>query len=193
MTEPPSPDPFGDAVALLERATSYALGTAAAVTDSMLDRATPCADWDLRALLDHINDSLAVVAELLTPTRASRAPGCAGDATGPVAVLRSRAQWLVKTCREHPSRVCIDGWFLDGRIAASTGALEIAVHGWDIAQSCGHDSPIPEGLAEALLRLAPLLITDAIRPALFAPAVPWLRQAEPGERLVAYLGRDPRP
>ncbi|MBB5158428.1 TIGR03086 family metal-binding protein [Saccharopolyspora phatthalungensis] len=191
MTEPYRSNPFADAVVLLERATCYVLGTASAITVAALDHATPCTAWNLRTLLAHVNESLAIVAETLAPARTGEAFGCENITASPLAVLQHRAGLLLETCLQHPSRVRIEGWPLDGKIATATGALEIAVHGWDIAQTCGHDTMIPDGLAAALLRIAPLLVTDATRPSLFAPPVACSRQAEPGERLVAYLGRYP--
>jgi uncharacterized protein (TIGR03086 family) len=74
----------------------------------------------------------------------------------------------------------------------SVGAVEIAVHGWDVAQACGHPRPIPPQLAKELLRLAPLLVTDADRPGRFAAPVAVPAHASPGDRLVAFLGRDPQ-
>ncbi|MEV0699900.1 TIGR03086 family metal-binding protein [Saccharopolyspora sp. NPDC050389] len=181
------PELFSDAATLLERATCYVLGAAADITTATLANATPCACWDLRTLVAHVNDSLAVVADTL----ASRVPDDGEDSADPVATLRNRARVLLETCLAHPDDVHIGGLPLDGRIAAATGALEIAVHGWDITRACGRDSPIPDGLATALVRLAPMVVTEATRPFLFRPPVAWSRQAAPGERLVAYLGRNP--
>ncbi|MEV0052958.1 TIGR03086 family metal-binding protein [Saccharopolyspora shandongensis] len=181
------PELFGDAATLLERATSYVLGAAADITTATLANATPCAGWNLRTLVAHVNDSLAVVADTL----ASRVPDDGEDSAAPVATLRNRARFLLETSLGHPDDVHVGGLPLDGRIAAATGALEIAVHGWDIARACGRDSPIPDGLATALIRLAPMVVTEETRPFLFGPPVVWSRQAPPGERLVAHLGRNP--
>ena len=35
--------------------------------------------------------------------------------------------------------------------------------GWDVARACGRDRPLPEALAEALLRVAPLVVGDGDR------------------------------
>jgi len=73
----------------------------------------------------------------------------------------------------------------------STGAIEIAVHGWDIARACGRDHPIPPALAEEMLELSAFLVTDADRPARFAAPVAVHAAAGPGEQLIAFLGRLP--
>ncbi|HEU5156765.1 MAG TPA: TIGR03086 family metal-binding protein [Streptosporangiaceae bacterium] len=74
---------------------------------------------------------------------------------------------------------------------ACVGAIEIAVHGWDIYHACGRPRPIPPTLAADLLALAPAVVTDAERPSRFAAPVSVPPSASPGDRLVAFLGRDP--
>ncbi len=69
------------------------------------------------------------------------------------------------------------------------GALEIAVHGWDISQACGHRRPIPHRLATDLVAMAPLLVPEAGRHPLFAAPVPAAREATASDQLVAFLGR----
>ena len=77
-------------------------------------------------------------------------------------------------------------------MVAVTGAIEIAVHGWDISVACGARRPVPPGLAAILLPIAPLLITPDMRPGLFADPVRLPGPACPGDQLVAFLGRQPR-
>jgi hypothetical protein len=78
-------------------------------------------------------------------------------------------------------------------MVAVTGAIEIAVHGWDISVACGARRPVPPGLAAVLLPIAPLLISPGTRPGLFADPVRLPGPAFPGDQLVAFLGRQPRP
>jgi hypothetical protein len=74
-----------------------------------------------------------------------------------------------------------------------TGAIEITVHGWDISVACGDRRPVPLGLAAVLLPIAPLLLPPGTRPGLFADPVRLAAPACPGDQLVAFLGRQPRP
>ncbi|MGH3624198.1 MAG: hypothetical protein ACRDQ5_20820 [Sciscionella sp.] len=51
----------------------------------------------------------------------------------------------------------------------TAGAVDIVVHGWDLAKGCGQRRPIPSSLAEEMLDLAPLFVTDADRPPVSPP------------------------
>ena len=49
--------------ALLERAIGYTLGSLHLVTPGTMSHPTPCREWDLAALLAHMNDSLIALQE----------------------------------------------------------------------------------------------------------------------------------
>lgn len=174
-------DPFG----LLERAICYALSTVQGVTPDQLSGRTPCSDWDLGTLLRHMNESLVALAQCV-----DAAP--AADAADPIEAFRTHAIRIIGAI-SRPCRtvVCAAGYPLATRMIAATGAVEVAVHGWDIAQSTKQTSPVPDGLARDLLWLAPLLTADARYHRLFAPPVQLRTAAGPSDQLVALLGRDP--
>ena len=187
------------AIALLASAIGYALNASAQVAPAELARPTPCADWDLETLLAHLAASMADL-ELairtghldLDPPELDLLAAADPDGGDPVEVLRDRAANLLFACYAHhgPDRfVLVGGLPLPAGIVACTGAVEIAVHGWDVQAARGRGSPIPPALATAMLRVSPLLVTR--REGLFAAPVQVPSQASPGDRLVAYLGRHP--
>ena len=83
---------------------------------------------------------------------------------------------------------------LDGRTAARLGALEVAVHGWDLAAALAPGVKLPGRLAAALLPVAVPHAPPGGRSgpgARFAPPrMP--PDNDPSSLLLAYLGRDPR-
>ena len=185
-------------VDVLERATSYALGAVAAVTPRALSWPTPCAGWDVRTLLDHVNDSLEVLRAGIESGRVGppwEGPAAHPDDSDLVAAFRDRAGRLVAAwaaAADGKDRaLSVAGHPLMASVAAGAGAIEIAVHGWDIRRACGRPTPIPAALATEILVLAPLVVSDGIRTGLFAAPVPVTGAATPGDRLVAFLGRDP--
>ncbi|MFI6900807.1 TIGR03086 family metal-binding protein [Nonomuraea sp. NPDC050394] len=174
---------------LLERAVSYTLGSLVLVGPELLGNRTPCARWDLRALLDHMNDSLLALAEAADLGHVALRPtGCEGD---PVAMLRRRACRLlgawptVSRC----SQVAVGDAWLAREAVAGVGAIEVAVHGWDVAAACGHARPVPEPLAAALLDLALAFVDDDDRPHRFHAPVRPASPARSSDRLLAFLGR----
>lgn len=208
----PASVPSG-ALTLLAGAIGYALGACARVTPGEMALPTPCPEWDLRTLLAHLVTSMAdlesglrtgsldldlaepaAIADPVTPGHPP-APGSPWDGVpgGPVEVLRDQAANLLCACYDHHDAgrpVRVGGLPLPVFIVASTGAVEIAVHGWDVAAARGHREDIPPGLATRMLGMCPLLVES--REGLFAPPVEVSPQASPGDRLVAYLGRKPR-
>jgi uncharacterized protein (TIGR03086 family) len=184
---------------LLRSAVTYTLGAAGLASRGLLARPTPCEGWDLRLLLRHVADSMDVLSEAMTAGSVRPGPQ-PGDTPfdDPVMMLRDRACGLLALCAvagpdERP--VVVGDRELSVSWTAVTGALEVTVHGWDIAVACGSRQPIPPVLAAVLLPVAPLLVRPATRPGLFSDPVPVAvpGRSGPGDQLVAFLGRQPRP
>lgn len=196
MTETRAASALIGGIGLLERATNYTLGSLHMVTTDALPHPTPCIDWDLRALLAHLDDSFTTLHEAANLGRVDLdvpASGC-DWASDPVGTVRDRAcqvigAWANST--EGPDTVSIAGTAVTASIVGGTGAVEVAVHGWDVARACGRHHPIPSSLAEEMLSISLLLVSDADRPGRFAAPVDVGPQASAGEQLVAFLGRDP--
>jgi len=187
------------AITLLAGAISYTLGACVQVAAGEMTLPTPCAGWDLEALLAHLAASMADLESALrtgyldvdTPDDPAT-PDTDGD--DPVELLRDRAANLLFACYAHhgPDHfVVVGGLPLPAGILACTGAVEIAVHGWDVCAARGRGRPIPPALATRMLRLSPFLVTG--REGLFGTPVQVPAQASPGDQLVAYLGRIPMP
>jgi uncharacterized protein (TIGR03086 family) len=203
-------DTLSGAVELLAGAISYMLGVCAPIGAAELALPTPCPDWNLAMLLGHLCQSMA---DLETALRTGRLDlyepvGRAGG--DPVEALRDGAAQLLCAgyCYGGPECfVAVGGLPMPAGLVACTGAVEIAVHGWDVSAArarAGRDSassasaisdrgisqiPIPAALATRMLRLSPLLVAG--RESLFAVPVEVPAQASPCDRLVSYLGRHP--
>jgi uncharacterized protein (TIGR03086 family) len=175
---------------LLDRAVGYALGSLGAVTSEQLAGPTPCRAWDLRALLRHLDDSLAALHEGLTSGRVATLPASGSVVEDPVASVRARAVELIGQ-PESSDTVAIADHALQAGLLIVVGALEVTAHGWDIGQACCLGRPIPPRLAADLLALAPIVITDETRPEQFGMPVAVSEAASHSDRLIAFLGRDP--
>lgn len=110
-----------------------------------------------------------------------------------VELLRQQACELLAawTHNDGAQLIEIAGSAIDATVLAAAGAVEIAVHGWDVAQACCCVHPLPAALAADLYELLPLVISPADRPHRFAPPQVVSPAAGPAQRLLAALGRDP--
>jgi uncharacterized protein (TIGR03086 family) len=190
------------AIGLLAGAISYMLGVCALVGPGDMALPTPCADWDLGMLLAHLSDSMADLETAIRTGSLDRARPPDHAVGDPVETLRDRAAQLLCAAYGYGGPegfVTVGGLPIPAGLVACTGAVEIAVHGWDVSAArgragcggpgCGGVRPIPDVLATRMLRLGPLLVTG--REGLFAVPVAVPAQAGPGDRLVGYLGRRP--
>lgn len=190
--------PLRSSACILERSIGFLLTAVQPVTRPMLAHPTPCAAWDLNMLLLHVGDSLAAVHEGLAAGRVGIRP-VAVDASGdPVSVLRVRAVRVLRHtmassgCHDRGAGTAAIGDLrLPVEAVAGAGALEAAVHGWDIAQATGERRPLPPDLAADLLDVSRTLTPPCGRRPLFGEPVDPGPHASPGDRLVAFLGRRP--
>jgi len=203
-------DTLSGAVELLAGAISYMLGVCAPIGAAELTLPTPCPDWNLAMLLGHLCQSMADLEAALRTGRLDLDEPVGRAGGDPVEALRDGAAQLLCAgyCYGGPECfVAVGGLPMPAGLVACTGAVEIAVHGWDVSAArarAGRDSassgsaacdrgtsliPIPAALATRMLRLSPLLVAG--REGLFAVPVEVPAQASPGDRLVSYLGRNP--
>jgi uncharacterized protein (TIGR03086 family) len=177
---------------LLDRAVSYAVSAVGDITPALMPRPTPCREWNLEMLLRHACESLAALHSGLVAGSVALIPASPDLAAEPARVFRDRASQLhtaqALACRRHLA-VDVAGLPLPASVIECAGALEIAVHGWDISQACGRPRPLPDTLATDLLAVAPLLVPETGRHPLFEPPMTTTARAGPGDRLVAFLGR----
>jgi uncharacterized protein (TIGR03086 family) len=180
-----------EAPALLERAVAYTRSSLALLPRAAPGAATPCSQWDLVRLLRHMDDGLAAFTEAAESGYVAPAGPAEGHPALLAASLRDRACRLLGAWAHEPGRpaVSVVGRDLSTTVLAATGALEITVHGWDVARACGEDRPIPEELAATLLAVAPLVVRADDRPGRFAAPHDVPPTADASTRLLAYLGR----
>jgi uncharacterized protein (TIGR03086 family) len=174
-----------DLLDLFERGTDWTASKIPAAAGK-LDDGTPCEQWNVRNLLDHMVDSQQYFAATARGEEASlpnpNPPASIGD--DPVAAY---AEIRDETLRAHRE---------PGVLEKTGPGLGIAfvdqlVHGWDLARATGQDATMPEDLAEAAFAMIDGKLTDENREPGFKPVVAVPEDASAQDKLLAYTGRQP--
>ena len=178
-------------VAALDAALTWTHGRLDLARATPLEAPTPCAAWDLGRLLTHMDESLVALAEAAevghVPIDVVRRcePGALVDRLVERA-CRTREAWVE---RLTSAPVSVGGLALGRDTLVLVGALEIAVHGWDVAQACGDTREIPASVAEPLLAVAWAVVPASERGRRFAECVEVAGSESAGTRLLGHLGR----
>lgn len=165
------------------------------VADDQWNLPTPCPDWSVSALVDHlVYEQLWAVPLLRGATTEEVGDQFDGDRLGddPKAAWRrtslaAREAWLAVdlTADVHVSFGVIDaaeyGWQM---------TTDLAVHAWDLAKGIGADDTIDTDLAGELLERSRPIAAEFAGSSLFAPSVSVSDDADPETQLLALLGRD---
>jgi Mycothiol maleylpyruvate isomerase N-terminal domain len=108
--------------------------------------ATPCAGWVLAMLLRHVNDSLTamhqgIAADQVGPPTA--APGTGDQGMNLVATFCDLACGLLAASASADRQdrpIIVADRYLPGSLLIFVAAVEVAVHGWEIARHVGATS-----------------------------------------------------
>jgi uncharacterized protein (TIGR03086 family) len=173
----------------------------AAITADHYDLPTPCTDWNVKQLANHLIATLHLGRALLSdeiPTVHS-GPGQvpAEDLVGDdlLGAYQDGVEVLVAaTTRDAVSRVHVTPLGeMPGAGLAGFTALDVFVHGWDLAKATGQSTVLDTGLADLMFAFARQAINDesGTRAPLIGPEIATTTAADATSRLVAYLGRQP--
>ncbi|HZR53654.1 MAG TPA: TIGR03086 family metal-binding protein [Streptosporangiaceae bacterium] len=166
-----------------------------------LDAPTPCTEWDVRALLNHVIGTLWLAGGLFGD-QAPRYPMAPGglpqaDLAGedPAAAYAEAAAAALAAAGADDALTRVHATPLGempGPGLAGFTTLDILVHGWDLATATGQPADLDGRLAAHVLAFADqALATPEGRAGRIGPAVPVAADAPVTERLVAFLGRRP--
>jgi uncharacterized protein (TIGR03086 family) len=166
-----------------------------------LNAPTPCAEWDVRALMNHVIGTLWLAEGLFSDQqpRYPMAPGGLppGDLAGqdPVAAYAEASAAALAAAaagdaltRAHPTPL----GEMPGPALAGFSTLDILVHGWDLARATGQPADLDGRLAAHVLGFATqALDTPQSRAGRIGQALAIPADAPVTGRLVAFLGRQP--
>ena len=182
---------------LLERTMESTGRIIAGLKPEQYSLPTPCSDWDVRGVLNHIiggNHFFVGIAAGGQPEVPSEPRDLVGD--DPATAYAQGAKLALEAWRAPgvaESIVHMPVGDMPGAFGTGLHFMDHLVHGWDIAKATGQEDLVDNELAEAAFALVNGNIGDELRQAggPFGPEVAVDEDCSPIERLVAYLGRNP--
>jgi uncharacterized protein (TIGR03086 family) len=158
-----------------------------------MSKPTPCSDFDVRALLNHVIGGLGM---LTTAASGGKAEIPEGDQLGsdPAGTYDERRSQLL-TAMRAPG-VLDRNWempfgSMPGTMMAGIAFMEHLTHAWDVAKATGQDDTLPADLVSQCMEVVTPMDAMLRTPGVCGTAVSVPDNASPQDKLVAFLGRHP--
>jgi uncharacterized protein (TIGR03086 family) len=168
-----------DPLTELDQLGPLLVGVVGAITPDQLDLRTPCADFTVRGVLEHMIGGETPAEPDLTDVLAAFGP-----ALGDLAAAITAPGALDRT-------VTTPFGDLPGETFARYVVLDGLVHGWDLASATGLPYDPPDALVAEVDAYAQETLEPLRDGQTFGPAVEPSPDATPMERLAAHTGRRP--
>ena len=153
---------------------------------------SPCSEWDVRGVANHMTGGALMVAAAVTGQPMAHADDFVG--TDPVGAFRSAADAALSAMRADPSvlgrLVKLPFGEMPGAVVAGIFTNDEFAHAWDVAKATGQNTDLNPTMAEGCLAAAKQFITPELRgTGLFGPETPAPASASAADRLAAFMGR----
>lgn len=180
---------------LLGMARERAVPVLRGIPDAALSAPTPCAEYDVKALVNHLFQVIVQFQRLAvkeasdfgeTPDRVAGSPEWRDRLVDEAGQLV--AAWSTPGAEEGTT----GAMNMPARLVGSMALLDLTVHVWDLARATGQDYPgADEAIVAELSASVDELAPTARKMGMFGEPVPEAEGASEFERLLARTGRDP--
>jgi uncharacterized protein (TIGR03086 family) len=179
-----------DPVVLYRAATDRAVAVVEAVAPSQLTWPTPCSEWTVQQLIDHLISG----ADYLLAAATGAGPVSTEGASGTDYRMRVGR---VLSALELPGaleRVCVSplgfNWPVADAIAGTF--MDVLIHTWDLARATGQDEQLDTRLVDACVAMfLPEMPRRGREAGIVGPEVVLAENASVQDRLLAAMGRTP--
>jgi uncharacterized protein (TIGR03086 family) len=173
-----------DMMPLMTRATELTAELVSGVRQEQLGYPTPCAKFDVKGLINHLEWVAEMFGSLDKGPRVEQGP-YAGDF--PERARRTLAAWSRPGAWEGTS----PAMGLPKTTLGHMWLVDMIVHGWDLSRATGQEyGPDPEAVSRAL-RFTDQMVEMGRQRGAFGPPVAVPDDAPPFDRLLGLIGRDP--
>ncbi|SDY03231.1 TIGR03086 family protein [Amycolatopsis xylanica] len=177
--------PVTDQLAAAEASLKICVATLHEVGPEDGTRQTPCADFDIDQVVEHLLGSLTSLSAIAGKPLETVADGtheAKVAAAGRHAIDAWRARGLDGVIQVGPNERAAS-------LTAAIVSLELLVHAWDVAVALGRTIEVSDELSSYVLEQARQVVVPQMRAGRFGPEVAAPEDATSLERLIAFTGR----
>lgn len=182
-----------DPVETLALAFDEAVAVLSKVTADQWSLPSPCSEWDVRGVAQHMTQGALMVADCVAGKTFVPSEG---DVVGtdPAAALRAAGDAALAALRADPGVlgkiVAMPFGSMPGAVVAGIFTNDEFIHAWDVAKATGQGTDLNPALAQGCLAAARQFITPDLRShGMFAAEVAASSAANAADQLAAYTGR----
>ena len=191
-----------DPLELLAKAVGRTRTTIAGVAEAQLGSATPCAEWDVCGLMNHMLGGLEFTAGCmagsppdLRPTEADSSLAGQRDLDALIGAYENQSERLLRMAAEPGmlDRIVASpfGEMLAARFLVGT-VMDQTIHCWDLAKATGQDASLPHELVEYTMAMLSSGFAEQGRAMGFiGPEIAVPDGSSEQDKLIAFMGRQP--
>ena len=184
MTQKEMPNPI-DLYGAASKRTSEII---AGVKSSQLGDSTPCSEWNVQTLIEHLVGGTGMASGSLSGA-GPEAPlqgtshAAAFDAGAAKVLDSAKAPGVLDKTIASPMGDMPGGQFL------AAFFMDTLIHGWDLAKATGQNTHLPEDLAETCYAMFGPMADEWRKSGVFGPRVEVAENASAQVKLLGSLGR----
>lgn len=170
-----------------------------AVTDEQLTSSTPCTDYTVGDLIEHVDEVAQGFTAVARKDGEQTAPSASPDRTphlpdGRLHNVAKHVQALAEAWDDPAAwqgSTDTAGVELSNELWGKVAFTKMVVHGWDLAHSTGHPFDLPQETLQACLEHIGRFVPNVPIPELWGSAVEVPTEASLLDQIVAITGRAP--
>ena len=200
-TESSAPDP----IAIFEKAAVAVHEIMAGIRQDQSDAATPCTEWNVRDVMNHVIGGVEVLAGSLEGNMPEGVGGVSpvSSYSGEMDVARLAQAYADETARSlaaarQPGAMCATtpGGMMTVPQFLIAMAADHIVHGWDLARATGQDEALDAEVVEVAYAMmtspeGSMFVDMGRQMGFVGPAIVVPDSANVQDKLVAHMGRQP--
>ncbi|MBI2169880.1 MAG: TIGR03086 family protein [Actinobacteria bacterium] len=167
------------------------------IANEEYDWPTPCGDWTVRELLNHVVSGNLWASELMAGKTIEEVGGrFDGDLLGfdPLAVYEESAKVADHAFQQSGAMermAAVSYGPVSGEVYCGHRFVDVLIHGWDLAKATGQNTIIDPSLVDAAIAVMEPQLEMLRASGAFATDVEVADDADPQTQLLAWSGRKP--